>query len=76
MGLGPFATLHQEGAISQSFDALQGSGNRPLSFISLSHSDNQSESVTKFYNSFKADLGGNVLTLTLSVLRFHRAESF
>ena len=37
---------------------------RPLSFISLSHSDNQSESVTKFYNSFKADVGGNVLTLT------------
>ena len=38
--------------------------NRPLSFISLSHSDNQSESATKFYNSFKADVGGNVLTLT------------
>ena len=35
--------------------------NRPLSFISLSHSDNQSESATKFYNSFKADVGGNVL---------------
>ena len=32
--------------------------NRPLSFISLSHSDNQSESTTKFYNSFKADVGG------------------
>ena len=31
---------------------------RPLSFISLSHSDNQSESTTKFYNSFKADVGG------------------
>ena len=37
---------------------------RPLSFISLSHSDNQSESATKFYNSFKADVGGYVLTLT------------
>ena len=35
---------------------------RPLSFISLSH--NQSESATKFYNSFKTDVGGNVLTLT------------
>ena len=31
---------------------------RSLLFISLSHSDNQSESVTKFYNSFKADVGG------------------
>ena len=38
--------------------------NRPLSFISLSHSDNQSESATKIYNSFKADVGGDVLTLT------------
>ena len=38
--------------------------NRPLSFISLLHSDNPSESATKFYNSFKADVGGNVLTLT------------
>ena len=27
--------------------------NRPLSFIALSHSDNQSESTTKFYNSSK-----------------------
>ena len=38
--------------------------NRPLLFISLSHSDNQSESATKFYNSFKADVEGNMLTLT------------
>ena len=38
--------------------------NRPLSFISLSHSNNQSELATKFYNSFKADGGGIVLTLT------------
>ena len=29
---------------------------RPLSFISLSHSNNQSESATKFYNSFKPDV--------------------
>ena len=36
--------------------------NRPLSIISLSHSDNQSESATKFYNSIKADVGGNVLS--------------
>ena len=35
---------------------------RPLSFVSLSHSDNQSESATKFYNSFKADLGGRADT--------------
>ena len=33
-------------------------GYRPLSFISLSHSDNQSESATKVYNSFKADVRG------------------
>ena len=32
--------------------------NGPLSFISLSHSDNQSESATKFYNSLKVDVGG------------------
>ena len=38
--------------------------NRPLSFISLSHSDNQSESATKFHNSCKADVVGDVLTLT------------
>ena len=37
---------------------------RPLPFISLSHSDNQSESTTKFYNSYKADVVGNVLTPT------------
>ena len=43
---------------------IKQTSNRPLSFISLSHSDNQSESATKFYNSFKADVGGNVLTLT------------
>ena len=48
---------------------LRKHNNRSLSFISLSHSDNQSESATKFYNSFKADVGGgggggNVLTLT------------
>ena len=30
--------------------------NRPLLFILLSHSDNQSESTTKFYNS-KVDVG-------------------
>ena len=35
-------------------------------FISLLHNDNQSESATKFYSSFKVkvDVGGNVLTLT------------
>ena len=33
--------------------------NRPLSFISLSHSNNQSELITKFYNSSKVDIGGN-----------------
>ena len=50
---------------------------RALPFISLSHSDNLSESATKFYNSFKADVGGgNVLILTSRVLRFDRAESF
>lgn len=36
---------------------------RPLSFISLSHSDNQSELITKFYNSSKVAVGGNMLTL-------------
>ena len=35
---------------------------RPLSFVSLSHSDNQSESATKFYKSFKADVGGRAGT--------------
>ena len=35
-----------------------------LSFISLSHSDNQSESAAKFYNSFRVDVGGHVMTLT------------
>ena len=49
--------------------------NRPLSFILLSHSNNQSESTTKFYNSSKVDIGGNVLTLTLSVPRSDRTES-
>ena len=49
---------------------------RPLSFILLSHSQNQSESTTKFYNSSKADAGGHVLTLTWCVLRYDRAESF
>ena len=38
------------------------SSNKPLSFTSLSHSDNQSEPTTKFYNSSKADVGVNVLT--------------
>ena len=33
----------------------------PLSLISLSHSDNRSESTTKVYSSSKADVGGNVL---------------
>ena len=33
---------------------------RPLSFISLSHNDNQSE----FYNSSKVDVEGNMRTLT------------
>ena len=51
------------------------SGNRPLSFILLLHSDNQSESTTKFYNSSKADVRGNVLTLTLRVLRSDQTES-
>ena len=32
--------------------------NRPISFISLSHGDNQSELTTKFYNFSKADVGG------------------
>ena len=31
---------------------------RPISFISVSHSNNQSESTTKFYNSSKAEIGG------------------
>ena len=48
---------------------------RPLSFMSLSHSDTQSESTTKSYNSSKADVGGNVLTLTSCVLRSDRTES-
>ena len=43
---------------------LSSTRNRPLSFISLSHSDNQSESAAKFYSSFEADVGGNVMTLT------------
>ena len=30
---------------------------RPLSFISLSHSNNQSESTTKFYNSSEENVG-------------------
>ena len=50
--------------------------NRPLSFILLSHSDSQSESTTKVYSSSKADVGGNVLTLTTCVLRSVRTESF
>ena len=49
---------------------------RPLSFTWLSHSHNQSESTTKFYNSSKADAGGHVLTLTWCVLRYDRDESF
>ena len=48
----------------------------PLSFVSLSQGDNQSESTSKFYNSSKADVGGNVLILTSCVLRFHPTESF
>ena len=44
-------------------------------FISLSHSDNQSESSTKLYNS-KADVWGNVLTLISYVLRSDRIEPF
>ena len=31
---------------------------RPLSFILLSHSDNQSETTTKFYKSSKTEVGG------------------
>ena len=42
----------------------------------LSHSDNQSQPATKFYNSFKVDVGGTVLTLIYSVLRFDLTESF
>ena len=49
--------------------------NRPLSFISLSHSGSQSDSTAKFCNSSKADVGGNVVTLTLCVLRYDRAQS-
>ena len=49
---------------------------RPLSFISLSHSDNQSESTTKFYNYSKVDVGGSMLTLTTCVLRSDQVESF
>ena len=37
---------------------------RPFSFISLSHNNNQSKSTTNFYNYSKADVVGNVLTLT------------
>ena len=48
---------------------------RPHSFISLSHCDNQSETTIKFYNSSKADVVGNVLTLTTCVLRSDRTES-
>ena len=36
----------------------------PFSFTSLTHSDNQSEATTMFYNSSKADVRENVLTLT------------
>lgn len=36
------------------------STDRPLLFISLLHSDNQSE----FYNFSKVDIGGNMLTVT------------
>ena len=50
--------------------------NRPFSFISLLHSNNQSELTTKFYNSSKADIQGNVQTLTLCVLIFDKTESF
>ena len=49
---------------------------RPLSFILLSHSDNRSESTTKFYNSSKADAEGNMLTPTLCVLRSDWTASF
>ena len=52
-----------------------GAANRPLCFISLSHSDNQSESTTKFYNSSNADVVSYVLTLTSCLLRSDRAES-
>ena len=41
----------------------------------MSHSDNQSESTTKFYNFSKADVVGNVLTMTSCVLRSDRTES-
>ena len=50
--------------------------NRPLLFISLSHSDKTNQSTTKFYNSSKADVWGNMLTLTSCVLRFDWIESF
>ena len=62
----------------EQFDSIQEPqiSNRPLWFISLSLSDNQSEPTTKFCNSFKADVWGNVLILTYSVLRFERSESF
>ena len=49
--------------------------NRPLLFISLLHSDNRSEMTTKFYNSSKVDVGGNVPTLTLCVLKSDWTES-
>ena len=33
------------------------------------------QSTTKFYNSIRADVGGNVLTLTSCVLRSDRTDS-
>ena len=52
-----------------------GGGNKPLSFISLSHNSKQSESTAKFYNSSKADTEGNMLTLTSCLLRSDSNES-
>ena len=54
-----FSSINHGGWLSEPFSVF-----RLLSFSSLSHSDNQSQSTTKFYNSFKADVRGNVLTLT------------
>ena len=76
---GPFSpqSMKVSGMLSNDWvNTSKSSFNRPLSFISLSHSDNQSQSTTKFYNSSKVDAGGHVLTLTSCVLRFDRAESF
>ena len=48
-----FSSINHGAWLSEPFSIF-----RPLSFSSLLHSDNKSESTTKFYNTFKADVGG------------------